>query len=245
MREIKCDKSALLPHLCEWYIGNTFVNRDVNALRTPGVQDYIKRYHLDVGYPGTTDNDEEIPCIQKPTPVVPQRLISFARLKDAKPEDGIVFYNDDKLIYRFMKNPGKYYEMMRRVKCVIGPDLSTFQEFRLPIVRHNIYLNRLYTQELQKCGINVIPAMQWRDSKSYSFCFLGVPKGSAISISALGVKADATRLRDWKDGVAECIRQIDPSLILFYGDPVVFDFGTREIHWFPNENLRRVKQYGR
>ncbi len=246
MRINICHPHELLPHIGDQIITGSFLNRCLNEKYTPRVRKYISMYNLDIGEPGFTDNAEEIPCIKKPQYAVPEKLWAFNKLKShATPNDGAHFYVDDDVMMRFIRHPEKYMDELKKVKCVISLDLSTYQEFRLPLVRYNIYRNRLFTQELQKNGINTIPAVQWRDKKSFSFCFLGIPPGSMIAVSTIGVRANNISLSLWKEGMIEAIRQIKPEAILLYGGFVDFDFGSIEVHQLPNENIRRLRHYGR
>lgn len=236
----------LLPGLQGAFLTSPFLNNEVNQLYTPRVQGYISMYHLNVGNPGCTDNDEEIPLIQKPKSFVPQSVWPFHQVKShLSPTNGAHFYVDDFIMMRFIRHPMKYIPILRQCGCVLSLDLSTYQELRLPIVRNNIYWNRLFTQELQKQGVNAIPAVQWRDRKSFAFCFLGIPKGSAIALSTVGVLTSQISLQIWKEGALEAIRQIEPEMILFYGEKVDFDFGSIEVHYLENQAVRRLRNYGR
>ena len=133
----------------------------------------------------------------------------------------------------------------RKRPCVFSLDLSSFQEFRLPLIRYNILRNRLFTQELQNNGVNAIPAIQWRDRKSFQFCFLGIPKGSVIAFSTTGVLTNNVSVKLWKEGVSDALKVIEPEVVFIHGDPIDFDFGTIDVFHLDNENVRRVRKHGR
>ncbi|MBQ6471736.1 MAG: DUF4417 domain-containing protein, partial [Victivallales bacterium] len=149
------------------------------------------------------------------------------------------------IIYQFICNPQKYLPALKKRPCVFSLDLSTFQELPLPIVRFNIYLNRLYTQELQKQGVNTIPAIQWRDRKSFDFCFLGIPQGCPIAFSTIGVNAYNVTRKLWQEGVTEALRQIHPPVVFIHGDPIKYDFGSVEVRYLANQIIRRFRKNGR
>ena len=37
-------------------------------------------------------------------------------------------------------------------------------------------------------GLKVVPTMTWSDSRSYTFCYDGVEKGSVVAIGMIGCK---------------------------------------------------------
>jgi hypothetical protein len=236
----------ILPGLQGSYLTAPFLDRNITRFLTPRVQKYISMYHLDIGLPGETDNDEEIPVIKKPKLVIPGTVWPFHQVKDhISPTTGAHFFVDDNIIMRFIRHPKKYIETLKQCCCVLSLDLSTYQEFRLPVIRHNVFLNRLYTQELQQNDINTIPVVQWRDKKSFSFCFLGIPKGSVIAISTMGVRTNAISLSLWKEGMKEAIKQIEPEAILLYGESIDFNFGNIDVFPLPNMIIRRMRKNGR
>jgi hypothetical protein len=241
-----CHPDNILPGLQGAVLGNAFLDRQINEMRTSRVKSYISMYNLDIGNPGYCDNDEEIPCIQRPKLIIPERTWHYHQLKsNAGPNDAADFWCDDDVIIRFIRHPEKYMEELKKRPCVFSLDLSSYQEFRLPIIRYNIYRNRLFTQEMQMNGINAIPAVQWRDRKSFEFCFLGIPKGSVIAFSTVGVLANKVSLQLWKEGVEEAIRVIDPEAIFIYGEPIDYNFGSIDVYHLNNENVRRVRNHGR
>ena len=241
-----CHPDSILPGLQGMVMANTFLDKELNKKRTVRVQKYISMYHLDIGNPSFADNEEEIPCIQRPRVFIPEHTWPFyqARRK-AGVNDAADFWCEDYDIMRFVHHPERFIPDLQQRPCVFSFDLSTFQEFRLPLIRWNIYLNRLFTQEMQAHGINVIPAVQWRDRKSFPICFLGIPHGCPIAISTVGVKSNRISIQLWKEGVAEALRQIQPDFVFIYGERIDYDFGSTEIHYLDNEAVRRVRHYGR
>jgi len=241
-----CHPDTLLPGLQGMIMANTFLDKELNKQRTKRVQKYVSMYHLDVGNPGLFDNEEEIPVVQKPKLVIPEHTWPFYQVKTkAGIYDAGDFWCDDYDIMRFIHHPERYIPVLQKCPCVFSFDLSTYQEFRLPLIRWNIFLNRLYTQEMQQNGINVIPAVQWRDSKSFPICFLGIPKGCPIAISTVGVLSNDISIQLWKEGVREALRQIEPEFVFIYGEPIDYNFGSTEVHFLSNEAIRRVRNYGR
>ncbi len=236
----------LLPGLQGAFLTTPFLNRDINRLYTPRVRKYISMYHLDVGNPGYTDNDEEIPMVKKPALVVPEVVWPFHQVKQhLSPKCGGHFFVDDDVMMRFIRHPENYIPILSQCCSVLSLDLSTYQELRLPIVRYNVYMNRLFTQELQANGVNAIPVVQWRDRKSFAFCFLGIPVGSAIAMSTMGVLSNSISMKLWKEGALEALRQIKPEAVFLYGENIDFDFGDIEVYQLTNQTIGRMRNYGR
>lgn len=237
---------TLLPGMQGAFLAAPFLNDGANHLYTPRVQKYISMYHLNIGNPGYTDNEEEIPIVDKPKLVIPDIVWPFHQVKrHITPMCGGHFFVDDDVMMRFIRHPENYIPTLRKCCVVLSLDLSTYQEFRLPIIRHNVYLNRLYTQELQHNGVNAVPVVQWRDRKSFAFCFLGIPRGSVIAISTMGVLSNAISLALWKEGATEALRQIEPEAVLLYGEGIDFDFGGIDVFMLENQTIRRMRNYGR
>lgn len=87
----------------------------------------------------------------------------------------------------------------------------------------------------QSRGIKVIPTISWAEEETFKFCFKGIPKGSIVSISTIGVKRDEDALKVWKAGVDEMVKQIEPSAILIYGGQLDYDFGNIKTVYFNNQ----------
>ena len=64
---------------------------------------------------------------------------------------------------------------------------------------------------------------------------MGIPKGSIVSVSTIGVKQDEEALQIWEDGMREMIKQIEPSVILVYGGELDFDYGDIKVIYFDNK----------
>lgn len=237
---------SLLPGLQGSILTSPFLDKDINRFYTPRVQKYISMYHLDIGDPGYSDNDEEIPVVAKPSIYVPDIVWPFHQIKRHLTQNsGAHFFVDDDVMMRFVRHPQNYIPTLKKCCCVLSLDLSTYQEFRLPIIRHNVYLNRLYTQELQRNGVNAVPVVQWRDRKSFDFCFLGIPRGSVIAMSTMGVQSNNISIELWKEGAKEALRQIEPEAVFLYGLPIDFDFGGIDVFPLENQTIRRMHSYGR
>ena len=89
----------------------------------------------------------------------------------------------------------------------------------------------------------MIPTICWAEAETFQFVFQGIPKGSIVSVSTIGVKKDEDARRVWADGMTEMIKQIEPSVILVYGGKIEYDYKGIEVRYYENkvtENWKAV-----
>ena len=180
---------------------------------------------------------------------IPENLIGFNEAMTSKDKKAAVhFFLDDYQFERVWKTPRRYIEVFKRYTGVCSPDYSLYLDMPTALQIYNTYRSRLIGQYYQSQGLNVIPTISWADKDSFEFCFKGIPKGSVVIISTLGVKGDREALNIWHEGKDELIRQIEPSAILIYGGKIEADFKGVTTKWYENETIKRmegVKQNGR
>ena len=105
----------------------------------------------------------------------------------------------------------------------------------MPMKIWNVFRSRQIGAYYQSKGLTVIPTVSWAEKETFDFCFQGIPKGSVVSISTIGVKRDKEALKIWRDGVAEMIKRIEPQAILVYGGKIEFDYGNIDVIYFDNK----------
>lgn len=197
-------------------------------------------YNLDL-VDGETDGYFEMPVIECDH-FIPKKIKSFNYALSSKEKNfGIHFYIDDYQFERIWNNPLAYIDTLKEYQCVFSPDFSLYSDMPLPIKIWNVYRSRLVGQVLQQCGIKVIPTISWCEEKTFDFCFDGIPKGSIVSISTIGVKRDKEAFEVWKNGVNAMIDKIEPKTIIVYGGEVEFDYRGIKTVYFENENTERLK----
>ena len=197
-------------------------------------------YNLDL-VDGETDGYFEMPVIECDH-FIPKKIKSFNYALSSKEKNfGIHFYIDDYQFERIWNNPLAYIDTLKEYQCVFSPDFSLYSDMPLPIKIWNVYRSRLVGQVLQQCGIKVIPTISWCEEKTFDFCFDGIPKGSIVSISTIGVKRSKEAFELWKNGVNAMIDKIEPKTIIVYGGEVEFDYRGIKTVYFENENTERLK----
>ena len=195
-----------------------------------------RAYHLgDIDYGGLTNDFWQMPTIRN-NGFIPDRLIGFNYAKSSKDKNcGIHFYVDDYQFERIWNYPEKYIDVLLEYDCILSPDFSLYMDMPMPMKVWNIYRSRFIGAYYQRFGIKVIPTISWAEAATFDFCFQGIPKGSIVSISTIGVKQDDTALACWRAGTAEMIKRIEPSTILVYGGKLPFDYGNTKVVYFDNQ----------
>ena len=177
-----------------------------------------KAYNLNlVDYSNSTNDFWQMPIIANDN-FVPDDLIGFnyAKSSDNKAV-GIHFFLDDYQFERIWNNPEKYVDVLKKYDCILSPDFSLYMDMPMPMKIWNIYRSRQIGAYFQSQGIKVIPTISWSEDDTFAFCFLGIPEGSVVAISTIGVKEAEEALDVWKRGMDEMIMRIRPSMILVYG----------------------------
>ena len=195
-----------------------------------------KAYNLDlIDYDGLTNDFWQMPTIRNDN-FIPSDLIGFNYAKSSKNKNcGIHFYLDDYQFERIWSYPEKYTDILFDYECILSPDFSLYMDMPMPMKIWNTYRSRQIGAYFQSQGIKVIPTISWAEKETFDFCFLGIPQGSIVSVSTIGVKEDKTALEIWQAGVREMIRRINPKTIIVYGGKLDFDYGCIKTVYFENK----------
>lgn len=177
---------------------------------------------------------------------IPEELIGFNYAKTSKRKDtGIHFYVDDYQFERVWNRPEKYLDILREYECILSPDFSLYMDMPMPMKIWNVYRSRLIGNYYQNAGIKVIPTISWAEPETYDFCFAGIPKGSIVSVSTIGVKRDKVAMGIWNSGMEAMMQAIEPSSVLVYGGDVDFDYGGANVRYYANKVTKAWKEDSR
>lgn len=199
-----------------------------------------RAYNLDIIDPEQLTNDFwQMPIIQN-NGYIPDDLIGFNYAKtSANKAAGVHFYIDDYQFERVWNYPEKYLDTLIEYACILTPDFSLYMDMPMPMKIWNVYRSRQIGAFYQSKGLKVIPTVSWGERETFEFCFQGIPKGSVVSISTIGVKRDKEALKIWRDGVVEMIKRIEPQTILVYGGKIEFDYGNINVIYFDNKVTKK------
>lgn len=195
-----------------------------------------KAYNLDLASLTEMTNDFWQMPIIKNEAYIPKDLIGFNYALSNEDKDvGIHFYVDDYQFERVWNDPQKYVDVLAEYDCILSPDFSLYLDMPMPMKIWNVYRSRQIGAFYQKQGIRVIPTISWAEEETFEFCFKGIPIGSVVSISTVGVKRNKTALEIWNKGVDEMMKQIQPSAIVVYGGELEHDYGDAKVVYFENK----------
>lgn len=154
--------------------------------------------------------------------------------------DIIVANNDRSLRYqRNYKGAERYAERLTRFACVLTPDFSLYLDMPSPVKVNNVWRSRLIGALLQAAGATVVPTLQWAERASFDYCFDGLPVGSVVSISTVGVTRNPKSRKVFREGFDAAMERLAPSTVLLYGSrPKECDFGSARVVQYANTHYR-------
>ena len=199
-----------------------------------------KAYNLDIiDWNNLSEDFWQMPTIQN-NGYIPRDLIGFNYAKTNKDKNvGIHFYVDDYQFERIWNYPDKYTEILRDYDCILTPDFSLYMDMPMPLKIYNIYRSRQIGAYYQSKGLIVIPTISWAERDTFQFAFKGIPKGSIVSVSTIGVKRDKNALKIWRDGMDAMMQEIEPSTVLVYGGELEYDYKKSKVIYYDNKVTER------
>lgn len=82
---------------------------------------------------------------------------------------------------------------------------------------HSCYLNRAMDYFMHTQGKLIIPNVSWGDSRSYEFCFDGVPKDSTVAVSTYGCCRSRVDRCYFEDGFVMMQERLSPYSVVLHG----------------------------
>ena len=196
--------------------------------------DEVKRLQL-------SDDFWQMPIIRNDG-YTPTELIGFNYAKTSTNKDaGIHFFLDDYQFERVWAQPEAYIDTLMQYSCMLSSDFSLYMDMPMAMKIWNTYRSRFIGAYYQAKGINVIPTISWAEAETYKFAFSGIPEGSIVAVSTIGVKEDKQALEIWRGGMKAMIKAVKPKKILVYGGALEFDYGGIEAVYFENKVLKDWK----
>lgn len=176
-----------------------------------------------------------IPVLEGYVPQSMDRIIGFRQARNWNAGTlgiGAHFYLCECFLERLWKRPGRQLDTLRKFEFVISPDFPVNENQPAAVNLWNHYRKMAVAQFWQRNGIRVVPTLNWANASSWEFCFDGIPKGGAVSVSTVGVMRNVEARKTWIAGMEEAVRRIQPEVILIFGSPLDFDAGKAEIRRF-------------
>jgi hypothetical protein len=170
-----------------------------------------------------SDHPLGIPTLHHtPLSAIPDYLVGYRQRIRARAFDpdraAVHFFLDDYRFETVWSRPLKALEHLRKYRTLLTPDFSLYADWPLAMQQWNVYRNRWCGRYWQELGFQVIPTVSWSTPESFDFCFAGIPQGSVVAVSAVGVDLnDPLRCHQFNEGVAELRRRVRPAMLLNYG----------------------------
>lgn len=201
-------------------------------------------YNLELFDEFVCDGKYQMPIIENDN-FIPTNIIGFNYAKTSKDKNvGIHFYIDDYQFERVWNAPSDYTNILDQYECIFTPDFSLYLDMPLAMKIWNVYRSRLIGQFYQQQGLKVIPTISWAEKETFEFCFDGIPQGSIVSVSTIGVKQNEIAMQIWVNGMDAMIEKIKPSTILVYGGEVDYDYKGINVVYYKNAVTERMKENG-
>lgn len=181
------------------------------------------------GNPGGWDalHVEKLACLREPVwgiPMlepaysVPESLVCWTQATGEERVPGVHFFTDDYRFERVWNAPERYLDRLRRADVVLSPDFSCWRDWPRAANLWNVYRSRWLAAYWQAHGLAVVPTVTWAGPESWAWAFLGIPEGSVVAISTIGVSGnDEQTRRHFADGYAEMCLRLMPDTVLVYG----------------------------
>lgn len=149
---------------------------------------------------------------------IPRDIVPFSKLNTNRDKRKYIhFYLHDKEFSTVLTATTRYLDRLKLYDGVITPDCTMLIGQSSCLQQANTYMNRAVGFFLQKNGIPVIPNIRWSDETSFEYCFLGVPKGSIVSVSTHGCLKSSEQKRMFKTGMTAMLEEIEPQAVLVHG----------------------------
>lgn len=161
----------------------------------------------------------QIPRIPPVQNIPTADFIPFNYAKTCKePEKfGVHFFIDDYQFIRLWNSPTVYLDLLRKFKCVLAPDFSTYTDMPVAMQIYNHYRKHWIARYLVENEITVIPTISWSDKGSFTWCLDGEPRFSVVAISNVGCMRDPQSRELFLRGFYRMKRQLRPSAVMCYG----------------------------
>lgn len=152
------------------------------------------------------------------------RMIGFDKAKtDETHFHRIVhFYLYDYKFESVWKKPSDFTEKLSKFKAILTPDFSMYLEMHPLEKLHNVYRNRWIGAYYASKGLRVIPSVSWGEEDTFDYCFEGIAKHSAVSVSTYMVSEHGTTPAQkgfFLKGYNELLNRIEPEYVLCYNTP--------------------------
>ena len=165
-----------------------------------------------------SSNSWGIPDLPRTT-AAPTRLIAYndrRKVEQPQPGDAVHFFLDDYRFETVWTQPRRSLSRIMRAGISLTPDFSLWREMPLAMQLWQVYRSRWCGAWMNSNGVDVIPTVSWSTPASYEFCFAGIPTGSVVAVSTVGIRGDEAE-KGFRRGLEEMLFSLLPEVVLVYG----------------------------
>jgi hypothetical protein len=204
-----------------------------------------------------TDNEWGIPTLPAAR-LVPARLVSYNDRRAvervaagpcaAGSATALHFFLDDYRFETVWSKPERGLSRCRAVGAALTPDFSLWSNMPPAMQLWQVYRSRWCGAWLLHHGVRVVPTVSWSTPDTYPFAFAGIPAGSVVAVSTVGVtRADPATRELFAAGFTEMTRRLRPRAVLVYGralpDAVATEVAAgTEVRYYPTRWARHETQ---
>ncbi|WP_216210595.1 DUF4417 domain-containing protein [Amycolatopsis aidingensis] len=171
-----------------------------------------------------SDNEWGIPSLPVAR-LVPARLVPYTARHQAttaatqrhREQAAIHFFLDDYRFETVWTKPERGLSRCRAVGAALTPDFSLWATMPPAMQLWQVYRSRWCGAWLLHHGIHVIPTVSWSTPDTYRFAFAGLPTGSVVAISTVGILRDPEARQLFAEGFTAMLHRLAPSVVLVYG----------------------------
>lgn len=156
---------------------------------------------------------------------IPLDLVPFSKCRKTKNKRQYIhFYEHDFVFSPLLCSAWKYLDLFKKFDGIITPDCTMLIGQSACLQQTNTYFNRAVGSYFQHRGIPVIANIRWSDENSFSYCFLGVPQKTIVSISTHGCIRSNLEKSMFRRGIEAMLEALHPTDVLVHGymPPSVF-----------------------
>ena len=131
----------------------------------------------------------------------------------------IGFYVDDERFNVVWNNAVEILNRFKEIrpKALMTPNFSIWADVPKPLQIMSWYKTMWCGRYWQEAGFDILPTLNWGGSKTYEFCFLGLPKNiPTVSIQARNIKTKQEK-NNFINGLLEVRKKVNFKELICYG----------------------------
>lgn len=152
----------------------------------------------------------------------PARLVAYndrhkVGTAHADPDAAVHYFLDDYRFETLWSKPSRGLLRPLAVGSSLTPDFSVWSNMPRAMQLWQVYRSRWCGAWMAHHGVQVTPTVSWAGPDTYEFAFAGIPLGSVVAVSTVGVIRNAAARELFREGYDAMWETIKPKHVLIYG----------------------------